>query len=215
MKPLVHNIAPLLASLLLMSPVLAQTAATIQTAKPAALTAAPVLDSLIGKPQIVGMTKQDKTRFLGRVISGDHGMYIVQTFQFAGPPHVTSQTTTTQGTPRLSGSGRNRHYMTPKPTYHTTKMTEATVIPDDEAVRLLLTGVAGSNTDPGEVQKARQMVAASEVAYVQALSPPKKTSIAVKPSVPASPGVALPVSASPMAWTLTTIWPPKGAPKGR
>ena len=201
MKTLMQKIAPLLAALALMPSVLAQTAAP---------TAASALDSLIGKPQIVGITKQDGARFLGRVISGDHGMYVVQTFQFAGPPHVTSQTTLTQGMPRLTGRGRNRRYTTPKSTRHTTKATEATVIPDDQAVRLLLAGVAGANTNPGEVPGTRELVSASDVTYVQALSPPKKIAATVaKPSAPVIPGAAKPASASPAAWTMTTLWPPK------
>lgn len=150
-------------------------------AVPAAITN-PVLDSLIHRSQIVSITRQDGKRFLGRVVGGDHGIYIVQTFHFAGPPRAKVHTI---------GSGRNRRMV---------RTETSTTIKDDTALRLLVAGVAGTNVHPREIQGERQMLTGQDVRLIQALSPPS-----LKPT--ATPTAAVSPTASPMAWTLTTIWP--------
>jgi len=145
---------------------------------------AALLDTLVKTQEIVGLTKTDGSRYLAHIISGDHGLYIAQTFQFAGPPRTTTQTV---------GSGRKRR---------TTQVKTPTTIPDDTAVRLLLQGVAGSNTRPGEVYGPRDMFSAKDVKFLQTLSPPQ----ASKPA-PVPPGAPVPPPASKSAWTMTTLWP--------
>lgn len=126
---------------------------------------------------------------------------MVQTFHFAGPPNVTTQATT-----RTTGSGRNRRTV-----HGTTKIYTETALPDDEAVRLLLSGVAGATTTPLEVAGPRQMLAPTDVKYLQTLSPP------VVPKLPkpaaGQPVVVSPNAASKLVWTLTTLWPPAAAAK--
>lgn len=173
--------------------------------------AAAALDALAGKPQIVGITTKKGVMFLGRVISGDHTNYLVQAFHFVGRPQTVSRT---------YGSGRNRRVVrTQVPTY----------IPDVKAVEYLLAGAAGSRVHPAEVPAGSGTLAASDIKWLQAISPPTKAAIkaAKKPKLPTpaasvptvsvsaspvSPGAssspAAATAASPWSWTMTTLWPP-------
>jgi len=120
------------------------------------------LDKLVGKAQIVGITKIDGTRVLGRILASNHGLYIVQSFHFAGPPqHQTERV----------GSGRHQR---------TKLITKQTTIPDDNAVRLLMMGVEGSIQKPREIQAERFMITPQDLKYLQALSPPSKKKSAGK-----------------------------------
>ena len=183
--------------------------------------AAAALDALAGKPQIIGITTKSGTMFLGRVISGDHTNYLVQAFHFVGRPRTLSRTV---------GSGRYRR---------TVRTQQPTFIPDVQAVGYLLQGAAGSKINPPEVSAGSGTLAASDIKWLQAISPPTKaarkaaakqkasgsaasspavssstsaTSAAAGPLVGgAAPSAAAP--ASPWAWTVTTLWPPAGGKK--
>ena len=177
--------------------------------------AAAALDALAGKPQIVGITTKNGAMFLGRVLSGDHTNYAVQAFHFVGRPQTVSRTV---------GSGRYRRVA---------RTQQQTYIPDVQAVGYLLHGAAGSRVNPPEVSAGSGTLAASNIKYLQALSPPTKAArkaASKKPSVsPASattasattasatapvPPAATPAApASPWAWTMTTLWPPAGNKK--
>lgn len=199
------------------APPIASAPATAASGPPASL-----LQSLAGKDQIVGITENSGTRFLGRVISGDHGMYVVQTFHFAGPPKTTTRTVEAQPARQQPhtktytvGSGRNRqriHVVTYSTVPGTKKRTERfqtdTTIPDDEAVRLLLRGVAGPTLRPREISDARQMLAAGDVKYLQALSPPAKKGDKSVAPFPGDPFLVSPSAASARpVWTMTMLWP--------
>ena len=216
----------ILSFLAMMTPTLAQTppvpapaptAAAIAPTPPAAL-----LDSLIGKPQIIGITETSGTRFLGHVISGDHGMYVVQAFHFAGPPKITTQKEAA-APPRQKahtktytvGSGRNRQrirvvtYSTvPGKKARKTRVQTDTTIPDDEAVRLLLRGAAGSNTKPREIAGTRTLLALTDVKYLQVLAPPSQKGAAVP--FPNDAFLASPTTTPQHSWTMTTLWPMDG-----
>lgn len=183
-------------------PVAAPAPAPAAASLPAPGSAAAALDALVGKPQIVGITEKNGTKFLGRVLSGDHIHYTMQAFHFTGP---------SQTTPRAYGSRRNRRAPRVKaPTY----------IPDVQAVELLLAGAAGSQTHPRETPTGSGILAASDIKYLQALSPPAKPAKKSKAAAPnlsaaasstsssASPPSTPPAAASPRKWTLTTLWPP-------
>lgn len=154
-------------------------------------TAAAALDALVGKPQIVGVTEKNGTKFLGRVLSGDHTHYTFQAFHFAGP---------TQTTPRTSGFGRNRR---------TARLQTPTYIPDVQAIEYLLAGAAGSQTHPREMPTGAGILAASDIKFLQALSPPAKPAKKSKAAAPklSTAASSKPSSASPWAWTMTTLWP--------
>lgn len=160
----------------------------------------PVLDKLIGKREVLGLTERGGKRFLGRIVSGDHGLYVVQTFHYVTNPATTTQTTTT-----IVTSGRKW-----RPVRHSTRVTTQSAVADDVAVSALLSGVAGAAYRPREESGPREMVAASDVLCIQKLSPPAKAKTAVTP--PASGGV-LPPAQTPSAtkpaspgWTMKTLW---------
>ena len=153
------------------APVLAQ--APPPAATPALSSTIPtiLLDSLRGKNQIVGITKTNGTRYLCRIKAGDHGQYIAQEFHFAGPPRTHSETVpASTGNPvphtkRVTvGSGRGRHTVSVT-TYspggvikaHKVETKTDTIIPDDQAVRFLLAGVAGSLRSPREIEGPEDM----------------------------------------------------------
>ena len=141
-----------------------------------------VLDDSIGKKTILGFTMHGGTRYLGRVLSGDHGLYVVQTFHYVSAP-ATVPVATTQTISVAGWNGRLR----PVTKRVTTKVTSQKIVADDAAVKALLNGVAGASARPQEQPAGRELVAPSDVVCVQQLSPP--------PSGKAG-------------WTLSTLWPP-------
>lgn len=151
---------------------------------------APLLNGYIHLPQILGVTKTDGTRYLERIISGDNGFYVAQTFHFAGPPHVTSQTL-------RYGKGGRQH--------RTVKYQTDTTIPDDQAVTLLLRGVAGSNVKPREIDGSRDMFQAKDIKFLQALTPPARPAKATV--TPFQSSGATPTAKPRLSWTVTTLWP--------
>ncbi len=180
--------------------------------------AAAALDALAGKPQIVGITTKSGAMFLGRVISGDHTNYLVQAFHFVGRPRTVSRTV---------GSGRGRRVV---------RAQEPTFIPDIQAVGYLLQGLAGSKVNPPEVLAGPGMLAASDIKWLQAVSPPTKaarkaaerkasaaassltaslpaSAASTPPAAGSSPAPSTTAPASPWAWTVTTLWPPAAAKK--
>ena len=171
------------------------TAAPSQTAA-ASLTDQPVLDTLIGKRQVIGLTLRGGSRSLGRVLSADHGLYVVQTFHYVSAPMTTpvSEPRTTL----VTGRNRRRSQVTK---WVTTRVTTQNVIADDVAVQALLSGVTGASYRPREEAGPREMVAPADVLCIQELSPPP-TAKAAAPS--ASSG-----------WTMKTLWasPDLPAPK--
>lgn len=199
--------------LLAAAPVFAQTAPAPVTTPPSATTAPAagptpaLLDSLVSKTRILGITKTSGRRYLCRLTSGDHGVYMAQTFHFAGPPKVSKETTApTQAAPRertrfrTLGSGRNR-IRVPVTTEQPGRVTKGrpvtiktpTTIPDADAVKMLLAGVAGTLKHPGEVPDT---LTPADITCVQELAPPAKSDKSAAPAtVPAN------------AWTLTTLWP--------
>ena len=209
-------------------PTFAQTAPAPASTAPAPTAATPatgpstaLLDSLVSKTRIYGITKTSGRRYLCHLTSGDHGVYMAQTFHFAGPPKSEKETTpATQGAPRQTtryrtlGSGRNRIRVpitteTPGRTVkgRTVTVKTPTTIPDVEAVKMLLASVAGTLKNPEEVSDARDILSAADIKFVQELAPPAK-SAAATPAAPAN------------AWTMTALWPlaqdaPATAPKKR
>ncbi len=159
------------------------------------VTVADALNQVTGKNQIVGITETSGTRFLGRVLSGDSGLYILQTFHFAGQPLVTTQQTTW-----TTGSGRKRR------TQHgTTRIYTDTTIPDDQAVRLLLSGVAGAST-PRELAGGRVMLSPTDVKFVQTLTPPISPKLSKLST--GQPVIVSPTAAKQLGWTMASLWPP-------
>ena len=160
-----------------------------------AATVTDALNQVAGKNQIVGITETSGVRFLGRVIAGDHGLYVVQTFHFAGPPNVRTEPTT-----RVVGSGKKRHTVN-----GTTRVYTDTAIPDEEAVKLLLAGVAGATTTPRELAGPRAMLSPADVKFIQALSPP------IAPKMPKGPAgqsvLVSPTAAKQLGWRITSVWP--------
>ena len=207
-------------------PTFAQTAPAPAPAPPAAGPSTALMDSLVSKTRLYGITKTSGRRYLCHLTSGDHGVYLAQTFHFAGPPKTeTEKLAATQGAPRETtryrtlGSGRSR-IRVPVTTETPGRVTKGrtvtvktpTTIPDVDAVKMLLSGVAGANHKPEEVPETRDILTPADIKYVQELAPP-----AAKPTL-SSPAAA---PAAPMdAWTLTTLWPliqdaPTAAPKNR
>lgn len=203
--------------LLAAAPVFAQTAPAPVTTPPSATTAPAagptpaLLDSLVSKTRILGITKTSGRRYLCRLTSGDHGVYMAQTFHFAGPPKTEKEKLpATQGAPRETtryrtiGSGRNR-IRVPVTTQTPGRVTKGrtvevktpTTIPDMDAVKLLLSGVAGSLKNPEEVPDSRDIITPADIKFVQELAPPaaKSATPATTPAAPAN------------AWTMTTLWP--------
>ena len=148
---------------------------------PPVLPAQAALDTLAGKTQVVGFTERDGTRFLGRVLSGDHGSYVVQTFHYVTAPRTTPETTSQT----LMVAGRNGR-LRPQTKKITTQVTTQNTIADDTAVRALLSGVAGYAFRPLEEAGRRELITPADVMCLQTLSPPTK---------PTSPG-----------WTMKTLW---------
>lgn len=202
--------------LLAAAPVFAQTAPAPVTTPPSATTAPAagptpaLLDSLVSKTRILGITKTSGRRYLCRLTSGDHGVYMAQTFHFAGPPKTEKEKLpATQGAPRETtryrtiGSGRNR-IRVPVTTQTPGRVTKGrtvtvktpTTLPDADAVKLLLAGVAGTLKSPGEVLDSRDIITPADIKFVQELAPPTKSD---KPAAPAT----TPAN----AWTMTTLWP--------
>lgn len=140
-----------------------------------------VLDGLIGKKTIVGFTVHGGTRYLGRVLSGDHGLYVVEKFHYVSAPAAVPETTT-QTTYAAGRNGRLR----PVTRRVTTQMASQKIVADDIAVKALLSGVAGASARPSEQPAGRELVAPSDVVCLQQLSP--------SPSGKAG-------------WTLLTVWP--------
>ncbi len=151
----------------------------------AASSARTVLDGLIGKHQVVGFTERGGSRFLGRVLSGDHGLYIVQTFHYASSPAAVTETQP-QTAYVVGRNGRLRA----KTRQVKMRVTTQKAIPDTAAVRALLSGVAGPSFVPSEQPAQREMLAPSDVTCLQELSPP---------------AAAAPKTAS-ANWTLKTLW---------
>ncbi len=221
MRPVFALIAALFAAA---APTFAQTAPVPAPAAPVTPAPAPtpaagptpvLMDSLVSKTRIYGITKTSGRRYLCHLTSGDHGVYMAQTFHFAGPPKVTKEKTApTQAAPRertryrTLGSGRNRIRVpltTEQPGRVTKSRTEEiktyTTIPDVNAVKMLLAGVAGPNHKPQEVQDTRDILTPADIKFVQELAPP-----AAKPASPAPASTTTP-AAPANAWTLTTLWP--------
>ena len=158
------------------------------TPAPAPLAQQSVLDGLVGRHPVIGFTERGGRRFLGRVISGDHGLYVVQTFHYTSTPATV--TGTTVQTAYVSGrNGRLRPVTRRVKTQETTQKT----IADDTAVRALLSGVAGPSFVPREQPAQREIVAPSDVICLQELSPPVLS------------GAAVPKTAA-AAWTMKTLW---------
>jgi hypothetical protein len=151
--------------------------------------AKPILEGLIGKHQVIGFTVHDGSRFLGRVLSGDHGLYIVQTFHYVTAP-VTVPVTTTQTSYVVGRRGQVR----PVTKRVTERETTQKTVADDAAVKALVSGVAGASFHPQEQPAGREMIAPTDLRCLQQLSPP--------PSGKAN-------------WTLQTLWsaPAKPATK--
>jgi hypothetical protein len=181
------------ALLVLAVPLLAGTPATAGAGQ----SVQPVLKKLVGKPEIIGLTLRGGSRFLGRVISGDHDLYLVQTFHYESAPAKTAV-----ATPQTTVvTGRNRR-MSYKTKWVTKQVTTHTVIPDDVAVKALLSGVAGASYRPHEQKGARELVAPADVLCVQSLSPPAKP-VVLSPSLAAAQPASAPASPG---WTLKTLW---------
>ncbi len=141
--------------------------------------AQPILDGLIGKHQVIGFTVHDGSRFLGRVLSGDHGLYIVQTFHYVTVP-VTAPVTTTQTSYVVGRRGQVR----PVTKRVTQRETTQNIVADDAAVKALISGVAGASFHPQEQPAGREMIAPTDLRCLQQLSPPT----------------------SKANWTLQTLW---------
>jgi hypothetical protein len=176
---------------------------------PAAGSAQPVLERLVGKHHIIGFTRPSGERFLGRVISGDHGMYVVQTFHYTTAPAKMTETTTQTGFV-VGRNGRLRPVTRRVKTQHTTQKT----IADDVAVQALLRGVGGPSFRPSEQPAQRVIIASTDVRCLQELLPPPAadtpassvavSSETVSSTLPANPS-ALP-SSSAAVWKLKTLW---------
>ncbi len=149
-----------------------------------------LLNTLVHSPQILGVTKTDGTRYLERIISGDNGFYVAQTFHFAGPPQVTNQTI------RYGRNGRQ---------HRTIKYRTDTTIPDDRAVTLLLKGVAGGNVKPREIAGPRDMFQAKDIKFLQALTPPTK--LAKAAASPFQSSGTTPTAKPKVSWTMSMLWP--------
>ncbi len=147
-----------------------------------------VLDGLVGKHRVIGFTKAGGRKFLGRVLSADHGLYVVQTFHYTSTPATVTETVP-QTTYRTGRNGRVRPVTRRVKTQETTQKTLA----DATAVRALLSGVAGPSFVPSEQPAQREIIAPADVTYLQELVPP----------VPAA--AAAPKTAS-AGWTMKTLW---------
>ena len=185
-------------------------------ADPPVPAAQPALDGLVGKHRVIGFTERGGKRFLGRVLSGDHGLYVVQTFHYVSAPATATQTTTQTGYVPSGRFGRLRPVSRRVKNQVTTQKT----IADAVAIRALVSGVAGPTFRPAEQPAGREMVSPADVTYLQELLPPPAAASApAPPSAPASTAAApasvpssTPAAVPPAAarWTLKTLW---AAPK--
>ena len=222
-EPAMKTPLPLLASLViagLSTPVVwaapalpaAPAAAPAPAATAAGNSAQPVLDSLVGKHEVIGFTRRGGERFLGRVLSGDHGLYVVQTFHY-----VTAPATVTETTPETTATVGRRGRVSYRTKKIKTRETTQKIVPDDTAVAALIRGVGGPSFRPAEQPAGREMVSPAEIVSLQVLRPPKKaeasasTPAAAQPAQapnapdasPAKPSLA---KASSAKWTLKTLW---------
>lgn len=165
-------------------------------AAPAGSSAQPVLDSLVGKKEVLQFTKSGGRQFLGRVLSGDHGLYVVQTFHY-----VTAPATVTETTPETTATVGRRGRVSYRTKKVKTRETIQKTVPDAAAVSALLRGVGGPSFRPAEQLAGREMIAPAEIATLQVLRPPK----AAKAAAPAAS--AAPAAAPAADWTLRTLWP--------
>jgi hypothetical protein len=178
---------------------------------PATGSAQPVLESLVGKHHVIGFTRPSGARFLGRVLSGDHGLYVIQTFHYTTAPAKMTETTMQTGFV-VGRNGRLRPVTKRIKTQHTTQKT----IADDVAVRALLQGVGGAAFRPSEQPAQRVIIAPTDITCLQELLPPPAaaapapsgtvaSALPPNPSaVPASPPSAPKPSGA--AWKLKTLW---------
>ncbi len=170
-------------------PAFAQTApvptAPAAAPTPAAGPSTALLDSLVSKTRLYGITKISDQMYLCRLTSGDHGVYTAQTFYFAGPPKAEKEKMpATPGAMRETtryrtiGSGRTRMRVpvtteTPgRVTKSHTVEVEIPTIPDVQAVQMLLAGVTGTLKNPEEVSDTRDLLTPADIKYVQELAPP-------------------------------------------
>lgn len=194
------------AFLFLAAPLWADPAAPLAPAppSPAPLAQQTVLDGLVGKHRVIGFTERGGRKFLGRVISADHGLYVVQTFHYTSTPatvtETTPQTTTPQTTYRTGRNGRLRPVPRTVPRQVKTRETTPKTLADATAVRALLSGVAGPSFVPSEQPAQREIIAPADVTYLQELVPP-----VLFPAAPKTAADAAPKAASP-GWTMKTLW---------
>ncbi len=171
---------------------------------PAASSAQPVLAGLVGKHRVVGFTVQGGKRFLGRVLSGDHGLYVVETFHYASAPATATETTMQTGF--VAGRfGRLRPVTRRVKTKETTQKT----IPDTVAVQALLRGVAGPSFRPAEQPAGREIIAPADVTCLQELLPPLAATpvSSATPAAPSATPAGTTAATRPAAgWTLRTLW---------
>lgn len=161
--------------------------------------AAATLDGLKGKRDILFVTTKGGTQMLGRILSGDHGQYTMQTFHYvtapAAAPKMPAPTTPPQITAPTYRRGQDGR-LRPVPNRTTPQVPERTtppvptqnIVPDAAALRALVSGAAGPSFRPTEQAASRELVSATEVQTVQTLLPPSGT-----------PGQ--------MRWTLKNLWP--------
>ncbi len=140
---------------------------------------------------MIGITERGGRRFLGRVLSGDHGLYIVQTFHYVCVPAAVMQTTPQT----VYMIGRNGRLRTQRRQVKAQVPTQKTIA-DESAVRALLSGAAGAAFVPTEQPAQREMIAPADVTCLQELLPPAVT--------------AAPKTTS-SGWALRTLW---AAPDG-
>lgn len=162
---------------------------------PAPLPQQSVLDGLVGKHRVIGFTERGGRKFLGRVLSADHGLYVVQTFHYTSTPATVTETVP-QTTYRTGRNGRVR----PVPRQVKTRETTPKTLADATAVRALLSGVAGPSFVPSEQPAQREIIAPANVTYLQELVPPVPAAAAAPKTTTAAPKTASP------GWTLKTLW---------
>ena len=173
---------------------------------PAASSVQPVLDGLVGKHRVIGFTERGGKRFLGRVLSGDHGLYVVQTFHYVSAPATTTETTTQTGYVHSGRFGRLRPVSRRVKTQETSRKTIADVV----AVRALVSGVAGPSFRPAEQPAGREIIAPADVTCLQELSPPAAASAPAASSSTPSGAPAAATRPASAGWALKTLW---AAPK--
>ena len=185
-----HRALTCFAFLYFAAPLWADPPAPIASASPstAPLAQQTVLDGLVGKHRVIGFTEPGGRRFLGRVISSDHGLYVVQTFHYTSTPAAATVTT-----PQTTYVAGRRGRLRPVTRQVKTRVTTQKTIADAAAVQALLSGVAGPVFVPSEQPAQREIIAPADVTCLQELVPPVPAA-AASPK-PASPG-----------WTLKTLW---------